>query len=132
MFISNTFILQGRFWHFFNQHPTSRQTLHIPNIPQSKYPTSRTSHSQNISHTEHSTSQTSHIPNIPHLKYSTSRTSHISNIPNIPHPQHPKSSTSHIPNIPPHPQRLHNLSIPYAQYATFLAYHIPYLLRQII
>ena len=129
MFISNTFILQGRFWHFFNQHPTSRQTLHIPNIPQSKYPTSRTSHSQNISHTEHSTSQTSHISNIPRPEHLTSRTSHI---PNIPHPQHPKSSTSHIPNIPPYPQRLHNLSIPYAQYATFLAYHIPYLLRQII
>ena len=41
--------------HFVNQHPTSRQTSHIPNIPHPGHPTSRTSHIPNIPHPEHPT-----------------------------------------------------------------------------
>ena len=107
--------------HFVNQHPTSRQTSHIP------HPEFQTSHILNILHPEHPTSWTSHISNIPHPKHPTSWTSYI---PNIPHPHHPLSqhstshSTSHIHTIShlEHPifQTSHILNIPHPQHPTSL------------
>ena len=81
------------FWHFVNQHPTSRQTSHIPNIPNPEHHTAPTSHIPNIPYPEHPTSQTSYILNIPQPEH------HKSHIPNIQHPKHSKSPTFQITRI---------------------------------